>query len=219
MSGLEEMYDASVEGYFNTVRKEILPFIPRSVNKALEVGCGAGSTLVYLKTSGLVRYAAGFDINSEQLEIAKKNGVDFVSTIDPLDIKYEFVKDDFDIILLLDVLEHMIDPWTALKNITRHLTHNGRVILSIPNVQNLRVIVPLIFGKWEYKNAGILDKTHLRFFTRKSCVELVRQAGMRVISISSNTETHYLPRIANLFTAKLFQRYITKQFIIVCERS
>jgi SAM-dependent methyltransferase len=83
-----------------------------------------------------------------------------------------------DLLLLLDVLEHLNDPWTRLKEFKALLSPTGVVIASIPNVRNLKVLLPpLVNGQWQYQGAGILDRTHLRFFTRRTVLELFEGAG------------------------------------------
>ena len=85
----------------------------------------------------------------------------------------------FDVVLLLDVLEHLRDPERILRRARRALT-GGRVIVSLPNVANVTVRLTLLFGRFEYTERGILDRTHLRFFTRRSALRMLRDAGFTV---------------------------------------
>ena len=69
----------------------------------------------------------------------------------------------------------MVDPWTALERIRGLMKSDGTLLVSLPNVRNFRVVLPLLMGKWTYRESGLLDQTHLRFFTRSSARELVEE--------------------------------------------
>ncbi len=86
----------------------------------------------------------------------------------------------FDVIVYGDVLEHLADPLSALVSVNRHLAREGRVIVSVPNVGHLWVRLSLLAGRFEYADRGILDRTHLRFFTRRTVGELLAEAGLVV---------------------------------------
>lgn len=91
----------------------------------------------------------------------------------------------FDAIVFNDVLEHLVDPWSALRESKSFLTDGGMVIASIPNVRHYSVIKPLVVsGRFEYQDAGLLDRTHLRFFTFTSSVDLFESTGFRVTHVS-----------------------------------
>ncbi len=81
----------------------------------------------------------------------------------------------------MDVLEHLPDPERALAAARRLLRPGGRLFVSVPNVANLTVRLSLLFGRFEYGDRGIMDRTHLRFFTRKSALRMVRGAGFEVL--------------------------------------
>lgn len=86
----------------------------------------------------------------------------------------------FDAIVYGDVLEHLADPLSALVSVNRHLRREGRVIVSVPNVGHLWVRLSLLAGRFEYADRGILDRTHLRFFTQRTLRGLLAQAGLVV---------------------------------------
>lgn len=88
----------------------------------------------------------------------------------------------FDCIVFNDVLEHMADPWSALEATVVHLHPGGTVVASIPNVRNVEVVYPLVTrGTWRYHDQGLLDRTHLRFFTKSSMRDLFEDSGFVVI--------------------------------------
>ena len=92
-----------------------------------------------------------------------------------------FQQNYFDFIIFADVLEHLKDPWAVLKNVTNFLTSSGFIITSIPNVRNYTTIINLVKGYWPYRERGIHDKTHLRFFTFKNIKKNAFRCGLHNI--------------------------------------
>jgi 2-polyprenyl-3-methyl-5-hydroxy-6-metoxy-1,4-benzoquinol methylase len=212
---IENIYkEKGHESYFSTVRKEVVPLLPATSRKILEIGCGEGATLGYLKRRGIAKWTCGIDVHDAALQKARENGVDETILGNIEDSLLVNRDDRFDVILCLDVLEHLVDPWSVVERISDLLADGGIIIVSIPNVQHLRVIVPLIFGRWTYQDCGILDKGHLRFFTRRSAVELMRSGGLTVDRITQIRESHWLLKIINVLSLGLFSRLITVQYLI-----
>lgn len=200
--------------YFSTVRSEILRLLPNSSPRVLELGCGEGATLHLLKSRCLAQWTCGVDINATALERARKAGVDVVvcGSIDNLELPIE--PGSIDLALCLDILEHLADPWSAVRTVAALLRPGGTLVASIPNVQSLRVIAPLLIGRWDYKDCGILDQGHLRFFTKCTAVALLQQAQLTVNHEEPLLERHWLPRFVNLATLRLCQRLVTVQFLL-----
>ncbi len=121
----------------------------------------------------------------------------------------------FDLILLLDVLEHLVDPWAVLSRLTeKYLAVGGKVIVSLPNARHFSLVVPLLFGKFDYRERGILDKTHLRFFTRNSAANLLRSAGLTIEATKRTSLDLYLNSgKVNAITLGLFSEFLTSQYI------
>jgi len=122
----------------------------------------------------------------------------------------------FDCIVFNDVLEHMAEPWDALRATRDWLAAGGTVVASIPNVRHYRVIVPLVVrDQWTYADAGILDRTHLRFFTRRTVEELFDSTGYDVVRV----EPLRLPTAGRRGTlrriTKRFDPFLTEQFGVV----
>ncbi|HVR42165.1 MAG TPA: class I SAM-dependent methyltransferase [Thermoanaerobaculia bacterium] len=92
-----------------------------------------------------------------------------------------------DAIVLADVLEHMRDPAALLRTAVTALTEDGRIFVSIPNVANLAIRLMLLTGRFEYDDRGILDRTHLRFYTRASARRLLEEAGLRIVLEEAST--------------------------------
>ena len=99
------------------------------------------------------------------------------------------------------------------------LCANGRIVASIPNVQSLRVVAPLMIGKWQYADAGILDRTHLRFFTKESAVGLFEENGFELEELSSVNEKNRVARALNAATLFLFDNFFAIQYLIVARQA
>ncbi len=91
----------------------------------------------------------------------------------------------FDVIVFGDVLEHLRDPLAVLRELSASLRDGGRVIISLPNIANIYVRLNLLFGRFEYQDRGLLDRTHLHFFTRKSFLGFLRDAGLAVETLTA----------------------------------
>lgn len=165
--------------YSSFVRYELLNLIKdvdREGLKILDVGCAAGSNLAILRDWNPTAKLFGIEINTHAAKIAScianVIGAD-VETM-PLDEK------DFDYIICADVIEHLRDPWTALKNLRSMLKPNGHLIASLPNVMYINNIDKLLHGHWDYEDAGILDRTHLRFFTADSIRKIFAEENFKI---------------------------------------
>ena len=157
--------------YFRNVRSEIAEYVKKGNNRVLDVGCGAGYFGEYLKQQGCASEVIGIEIdtNAAKEALTKLDHVLFanLNQASVIDVLKDFDKGAFDYIICADVLEHLIDPWSVLSALVSFLKPGGRVVLSLPNVRHWSVWLPLILGgQWEYREAGIMDRTHLRFFTR-----------------------------------------------------
>jgi 2-polyprenyl-3-methyl-5-hydroxy-6-metoxy-1,4-benzoquinol methylase len=163
-------YEAKPRDYFCEPRLEMLPLVPANCRRLLDVGCGAGGFGEGLKQSRRVE-VWGVEPMPSQAAIAATK-LDHVVT-GQFDEETELPEKAFDCIVFNDVLEHMVAPELALRYAKALLSPGGCVVASIPNVRHLPVIWDLVVhAQWEYRDCGILDKTHLRFFTRSSAVKL-----------------------------------------------
>jgi SAM-dependent methyltransferase len=125
---------------------------------------------------------------------------------------------EYDLILCLDVLEHLTDSVSTLKKLSTRLRPAGHVIVSVPNIAHLSVSVPLLLRRrFAYQDAGILDRTHLRFFVEATAIKLLNEAGFRVtkgmISGAQGPRAKFLDRLS----FGLLRHYLAKQYIMVGE--
>jgi SAM-dependent methyltransferase len=179
----------------------------------LEVGCATGQMSRRLVENGCE--VIGIEINEESAKIAKEYCNDLlVCDIEAIEnLPYH----DSDFILLLDVLEHLRSPLATLKKLKAYLNEGGCIIVSLQNVANWRVRWDLLFGKFEYSEYGILDKTHLRFFNEKSAKELLQHAGFDIIEFDVVSTVHII-HVRDSFAyaiAKVRANFFASQFLMV----
>ena len=173
------------KNYYRHVRTELVEEIPAGNNRILEVGCAEGATGASLKKSGCAAEVVGIEMSPEAAAIAETR-LDRVVCGDLEQLTLDepcFTENSFDYIICGDILEHLKNPWLQLKRLFKLLKPGGKIIVSLPNIRYYDVILPLIFrGDWTYQKSGILDSTHLRFFTEKTSVQMLSKAGLSNIT-------------------------------------
>ena len=201
--------------YYDLPRTEVVNMLPYVQGRYLEIGCGTGATLEYVKSRG-ASYVAGVDINKEAVEIASQKKIDLVLVADVECDKLPFEEKEFDCIIMADLLEHLYNPWDALKRISRYLRDDGWILLSIPNVKNYRILIRLVLhDEWTYSEAGLLDNTHLRFFTLKEIKRLLEFAGLRIEELRRNAPLGRKSKILNtLFLNKMMSFWVYQYYIL-----
>jgi 2-polyprenyl-3-methyl-5-hydroxy-6-metoxy-1,4-benzoquinol methylase len=146
--------------------------------EVLELGCSTGFLSQHLVTNGCK--VTGVEVDAEAAEAAR-SVCDRVENIDINDPSWiNRVGGPFDVILFGDVLEHLLDPLTTLRLSQQLLRDGGEVIISLPNIAHWSIRAKLLLGNFDYQEYGILDVTHLRFFTLKSALALIDEAGFTV---------------------------------------
>lgn len=204
--------------YFSQVRQEIFPFLPEKMGRVLEIGCGTGDTLDYIKQHGRCDWAGGVELVSSAAAIARTKLDQLIEgNIETMALPFE--DGSLDAILCLDILEHLVDPWSVVRKLDKALKPGGVLIASIPNVRHCRLVFPLLFqGKWQYRDSGILDKTHLRFFVRESALALMESSGLKVEAVrTTGLDTGSKGWLANVLTLGLFKSFFERQYLI-CAR-
>jgi SAM-dependent methyltransferase len=173
--------------YFSNVRTEVEPLLPPRMKTVLELGCGAGGTMRWLRQQHEIEYAAGMELFPDAAEEAR-SCFDEVHVGDVEKLPLSFRCEKFDAVLALDVLEHLADPWALLRRLRGHVAEDGVIIASIPNVSHFKVAFPLFFkGSWEYADSGHLDRTHLRFFNERGVRSLFEATGFHVRKLDCTT--------------------------------
>ncbi len=182
--------------------------------KVLDVGCATGRLAEKLRVEKDC-YVMGIEFNEEEAILARTRCNDLIVTdIEklqnlPCPEKY------FDVIVFADVLEHLRDPVSSLNFFSRYLNDYGYVVASIPNAANWKLRLSLLFGKWNYKDFGLLDRTHLRFFTFRTMKQLFESCGYRIIRVVCTSGLSWLDwKMPLNGPANLWKSLFAYQFII-----
>ncbi len=185
----QRTFTKDIDDYYRQKRSDIEALIPNGAMKVLDIGCADGTLGKRLLEKG-IREVIGIEINPNACKNAEHN-LSRIICGDIEEIVLPFKEGYFDCIICGDALEHLKEPLSVLKKIKSYLSNAGAIIASIPNVRHHGVINMLANGRWKYEDYGILDRTHLRFFTKKEIEELFYDAGFEITGITENIDPQY----------------------------
>lgn len=203
--------------YHDHIRSDVLPHVPKTGGQLLDLGGGIGATAYAAKDMGLVDKVGVADLvdntDSEiDLDYSFQGNLEDPGFIDRVVAE----RGKFDVILALDILEHLVDPWATVKKLHEGLVPGGVLVTSIPNVRNYRALFPLLFkNQWTYREAGILDRTHLRFFVRSTAIELTASSGLKIENVVPSAVGGGKIRLFRKLTLGLFDSFTDRQYVIV----
>lgn len=167
-----------IEAYHSRPRRDLLDIVPRECRNVLDIGCAGGVLGAALKERQACR-VTGVEIVAEAaLQAAGR--LDLAICGDAFQVLPALPEGAYDCVLMLDVLEHVADTAGMLRLAARKLSREGVLILCVPNVAHWSVVQGLLDGRWDYGEEGILDRTHLRFFTLASLRRALDEAGLQV---------------------------------------
>jgi len=204
-------------------RKDIINLIKLKKNpeKILDVGCSIGTLGIEIRKIYKNAEITGIEYDSSMAQVAK-NFLDnvIIGNVEEIDLFKYFKEEYFDVIIFADILEHLKDPWSVLKNFSKLLKDDGIIIASLPNVRHYSVIFSLVFlNYWPYRKRGINDKTHLRFFTSRNIKNMFDEAGIKIIKMKRKYRIIESPNPLNIFSRMFFfpglEDFITYQFLVV----
>lgn len=190
--------DVASEHYYQRLRPEILAAVPISARHILDVGCAAGVLGAALRQRQPCR-VTGIEQQPAIAALAARR-LDEVIVDDAMTALAKLPTDAFDTIVLADVLEHVADTDGLLAAARRVLAAGGHLIVSVPNVRHWSLLRNLLNGDWTYRDCGILDRGHLRFFTRRSLQRHLTAHDLIVVSVSGTRfgGTNPMPWLASV---------------------
>ncbi|MCC6798228.1 MAG: glycosyltransferase [Candidatus Hydrogenedentes bacterium] len=184
-------------GYYRSPRPELQAHVPLRAQRVLDCGCGGGEFGLALKHRG-AKEVCGIEIVERAYVFAKQNLDEaLLGSIEQMELPWD--DEHFDCVVFGDVLEHLVDPVAALKKVARVLAPDGVIVISIPNIRFWQQVMMLANGRWKYEDAGIMDRTHLRFFCAPDLAEMIANAGLELIKLQplSMWPASELPRDMN----------------------
>jgi SAM-dependent methyltransferase len=209
--------------YYQSFREDVIRLVPANVKRALSIGCGTAITEGKLKSQLNIPFVVGVEINETIASIAKTR-IDDVIIGDGETINLPFSAGFFDLLICADVLEHFNDPWNALKIYAQYLRRGGYLILSVPNVRFYYIIWQLaVCGRWEYQDRGIMDRTHLRFFTLHEINLMLQITNFEIVHLNRNFRlvekiSHKYRTLAKILSLYVFREFFTFQYVILCKK-
>ena len=219
MSRLQEIYNNKDISYYIHSRPELLKFIPEKIDTVLDVGCATGNFGAMLKQHFGCK-VWGIEPNENAATKAKDVLDNVINNY--FDAYIDIPKNQkFDCIFFNDVLEHLPEPESALRLAADFLTTNGVIVASIPNIRYYPCLLSILrYKDFKYVDTGVMDRTHLRFFTEKSMTRLFNESGyqIKVIEGINKNKFKYLSILNFLLFNKLNDMHFP-QFAIVATKT
>jgi 2-polyprenyl-3-methyl-5-hydroxy-6-metoxy-1,4-benzoquinol methylase len=207
--------DYCISPYYDGFRNDVLAAIPPDAKTVLSVGCAGGRTEAELVKRGVK--VVGIEMNPDAAKMARGRGVTILegdATRIDVNIGYE----PYDCIIYADILEHLLDPVSVLKRHVQSLKVSGIVYITIPNFRHYSIFWELfVRGHIIYKDAGILDRTHLRITTRRTVLDWFDKAGLTLV----RCDYIFWGRKSRLISACLFglaREFLAAQIGIVARK-
>ena len=170
--------------YPDAANHDLLGRIPLTARTILDVGCGTAALgLEYKRRNPTVRYF-GIESDPDSCVIAAGR-IDFVAGADVEVLKLPFGDEMFDCIIYGDILEHLRDPWAVMREQATRLNPGGVMLICMPNIEHWSFAAKLMTGTWAYEQTGLMDHTHLRWFTSRSTHQAITQSGLHPHDVSA----------------------------------
>lgn len=211
------MNTSEIAEYYAAERLELVAFLRPygPFGAALDIGCAAGMLGAGLLRGGIVGACDGIELNDAAARLAETRlGQVWNGSLES--VAEEIPWQQYDLLILADVLEHLADPWTALRRLHARTAPGCRLLLSVPNVRHYKVSLPLLFrGEFRYTEQGIMDRTHLHFFTRGSLEETVRECGWTIRALGSHMKGRYRRWYMPM---RLLEPFVAVQTMLLAEK-
>lgn len=207
--------------YHDSRRKELPAMLARTPRRVLDIGCATGSTGMMIKEQWPGTFVAGIELNRLAAEKARER-LDLVISEKLEDTDMEAVgiaRHSIDTVILADVLEHMYDPWSTLLRLHPYLTDDAQVLISIPNVRNLWLMNEIADGRFGYALDGLLDITHIRFFTLSEMEKMLGDTGYAIVNFGRTIDPRtglqgHDPKVTTIETNKLIIKDVTERDMV-----
>lgn len=217
-SSVAAIYDDKPASYFANARNDIVALLDTGPNASiLELGCGSGGTGRAVLQAGKARRYVGLELNEAAAKAAAQELTQvLVGDVESLDLKP--MAASFDALIISEVLEHLTDPWTTLERLASCVKPGGAVFASSPNLAQWQVVRDLIMGRFEYQESGVMDRTHLRWFTPDSYRAMFEEAGVAVEDLRPIRKPGWKADLINAITGGRFRHLFMTQIMVLGRR-
>jgi SAM-dependent methyltransferase len=213
-SPAEQLYAGRRAQYFAGARRPFVDVLPANpTGRILEIGCGNGDTSAYAKQSGKCAWACGVELCAEPATIARTK-IDRVIVGDVESIDFGIPDASLDAVLMSEVLEHLVDPWAVVRRLHPLLRPGGVVVAGSPNVAHRSVVWGLLRGDFDYEPEGVMDRTHLRWFTPRTYRRMFEEAGFVVDAVEPASAPRLRSRIVNALTFGASRHLFMTQIVL-----
>jgi 2-polyprenyl-3-methyl-5-hydroxy-6-metoxy-1,4-benzoquinol methylase len=211
-----ELVEQRGPDYGRLVHEHKIGLLPAPLGRVLDVGCAEGAGADALRARGAT-HLAGIEQDERFAATARTRYDEVVQGSAPEDLAWPDAS--FDTVLCYDVLEHLYDPWSAVRQLAGLLKPGGRLHVSLPNARNKKVWLPLVLsGRFRYEPEGLMDVTHIRFFARKDAVAMLEAAGLEVLAVDRAEPESIKRRIASSITRGWAMEFLTIQWFVLARR-
>lgn len=211
------MYQLDSETYFNHIREDIIALFDTPVEHVLEVGAGGCGTIVEIKKRGLAKVVTAAELFKIENSLQTSPLIDTFLSLDLNSQVQSLPANNYEVIIAADVLEHLVDPWKVLGELSQKLKPGGKMIISLPNVRNLKTLKQIFLnGSFAYRDEGVLDRTHLRFFCLFDMLHLIESASLKLQSITFSCDSKY--RFSK-FLPQIVRELLSTQIILIANRA
>jgi 2-polyprenyl-3-methyl-5-hydroxy-6-metoxy-1,4-benzoquinol methylase len=206
---------------YESARPDVQRHVPHTARRILDLGCSTGALGAALKARqdaivvGVEPRAEAAAEAATRLDRVVALGVEAFLREAPAP------EAPFDCLVAADVLEHLVDPWGVLERTVELLSPGATVVVSLPNVAYWRGLARLVrSGRWPMDAEGVFDRTHLRWFTRDDALELVRQAGLRVVDVEPRYwAVGWSLRLVRALARTRLHRFLPPQYVITAVKA
>lgn len=214
---IEEMYISKETDYFSLEREVFKKAITENNLNVLDVGCGTGVLGAFLIKNQKCK-VFGVEINEDAFNAAKTNLTDVIKgNIETMDLPYN--DDFFDVVVMGDVLEHLINPIGTINKLIEKLKPTGRILITVPNIRYWKTLSDLVFKDlWDYQSWGILDYTHLRFYTKTSIIKMIQNKDIKVIDAKRVIQKPSKSDKINRFSFGFFEGILASHTFLILQK-
>lgn len=203
--------------YYTADRPEFVNFAKKqgTFSHAIDIGCAGGRLGGDLITAGVLERCDGIEPNPDAAALARQTLNEVWSG--SFEANASVVPwERYDLLIMADVLEHLVDPWSALRQLREVSRPTCRLMLSVPNIRHYKVLLPLLFrGEFGYRDHGIMDRTHLHFFTASSIEDTLSECGWKMVLRSSHMKSSYRRR---LMPTRMLEPFVAVQYLMTAEK-